>query len=283
VDLSEMNHDNNISFFNCSWNVQDLWKKKRDNQPKIKTTVPFKLEGKKLFRAELEMMETPNKENHQAVNLKLLSYGHGEMCCAVSEVTFSIAQDENSFNYQYQQIEMSEAATNDEDVLQVFERGCQTKLTNPLFRPFLVTFHVKLRSTVAHFINKAVDMTWSEQLWTAAVNRKMTDVEFLVGEEAFGAHRSLLSARSPVFAAMFASGMKEAETGRVTIEDVNPTTFQRFLKFLYTGMFEPSSKDGELFTVADKYRVEILMELCRPATKLVDNMDDTILPTFFSC
>jgi len=111
----------------------------------------------------------------------------------------------------------------------------------------------------------------------------MTDVEFLVGEEAFGAHRSLLSARSPVFAAMFASGMKEALTGRVRIEDVNPTTFQRFLKFLYTGMVESSAMDEELFTVADKYGVATLIELCRPATQPVDTDDSLLqLQTFMS-
>jgi len=99
----------------------------------------------------------------------------------------------------------------------------------------------------------------------------MTDVEFLVGEETFGAHRSLLSTRSPVFAAMFASGMKEVSTGQVRIEDVDPTTFQHFLKFLYIGMVEPSSVDRDLFVVADKYGVETLMELCRrSATKTVE-------------
>ena len=78
-----------------------------------------------------------------------------------------------------------------------------------------------------------MDSIWSEQLWDAAVNKKMTDVEFLVEDESFGVHRSFLSARSPVFAAMFASGMKEADTGQVCIEDVDPTTFQHPLKFLY--------------------------------------------------
>jgi len=115
-----------------------------------------------------------------------------------------------------------------------------------------------------------VDSTFGEQLWAAAVNKKMTDVEFLVGVEAFGAHRSLLSARSPVFASMFASGMKETKTGKVCIEDVDPTTFQQFLKFLYTGTFEPSSMDQDLFEVADKYQVETLMELCRPTTEVVE-------------
>lgn len=35
---------------------------------------------------------------------------------------------------------------------------------------------------------------------------------------------------------MFESGMKEAETGQVCIEDVDPPTFERFFKLLYTGM-----------------------------------------------
>ena len=35
---------------------------------------------------------------------------------------------------------------------------------------------------------------------------------------------------------MFESGMKEAETGQVCIEDVDPPKFERFFKLLYTGM-----------------------------------------------
>jgi len=77
--------------------------------------------------------------------------------------------------------------------------------------------------------------------------------------------------------------MKEAVTGRVTIEDVDPATFKRLLKFLYTGMFKFSAMDEELFTVADKYQVETLMELCRPATQPVDTMNGALLKTFFSC
>jgi len=132
-------------------------------------------------------------------------------------------------------------------------------------------------------INKMLDSTWSEQLWAAAADKNMTDVEFLVGEESFGAHRSLLSARSPVFAAMFSSGMKEVETGRVRIEDVDSDIFQHFLKFLYTGIFDSSSMDEELFAVADKYQVETLMELCRPATQAIQMDMGHNIETFLSC
>jgi len=105
----------------------------------------------------------------------------------------------------------------------------------------------------------------------------MADVE----EVTFGAHRSLLSPHSPVFTAMFTCGMKEAESGQIRIEDIDPITFKHFLKFLYTGMFEPSTIDKELFTVADKYQVETLIELCRPAGQMADL--GNIIDTFFSC
>jgi len=154
-------------------------------------------------------------------------------------------------------------------------------ITTPFSCPFVVTFRVELSGAVNNFTNKPVDVTWNQQLWAAAVNREMTDVEFLVGEETFGAHRSLLSARSPVFGAMFTSGMKEAKTGRVRIVDIDPTAFEHFLKFLYTGMLESSAMGEELFTIADKYQVETLMELCHPSTQPADT-DDDILQAFLS-
>lgn len=95
------------------------------------------------------------------------------------------------------------------------------------------------------------------------------------------AHRFILTARSPVFAAMFNSGMSECLTGKVRIENVDPTTFRDFLKFLYTGMLEPSADREELFVLADKYQVETLMNYCRPATEPTDV--DEFTEVFLSC
>jgi len=271
-----------ISIFTCTWNVQNLGA--RGNQEPIKRSVSFEHEGNKLFRAWLEMKKSPNHPGKQTFSaLRFLSYGHESICYRISEVICSInGQDQNSFTHQ--QIIMTRTEPKDENTsLRVFTSNLSdTEITTPFSCPFVITFHVELFSTVAHFINVPLDVTWSEQLWAAAVNRKMTDVEFLVGEEVYGAHRSLLSVRSPVFSAMFASGMKEAETGRVRIEDVDPNTFQRFLKFLYTGILEPSAMDENLFTVADKYQVTTLTKLCRPATEPTDT-DDAVLKSFLSC
>ena len=133
--------------------------------------------------------------------------------------------------------------------------------------PCRIFFYVKLSSMVSNFGHKFVDSTWKEQLWASAVNKQFTDVEFLVGDESISAHRSLLSARSPVFAAMFASGMEETITGQVCIEDADFSTFCDFLKFLYTGTLESSVKKEKLLAVADKYQVETLLNVCKLATK----------------
>jgi len=281
VELSEKKGKRvHVSIYKCTWNVHNLGAE--ENQEHIKRSVLFEHGGKKMFRAWLEITKKPNHPGMYTLStLKFLSYGHESVCSKIDQVTCSIdGQDQNSSTHQ--QILMTMTAPKDINALLVFTSNLSaTELTTPLSSPFVITFHAKLRNTVKKFINTPVDVTWSEQLWGASTNRKMTDVEFLVGEEAFGAHRSLISARSPVFAAMFASGMKEAETGQVRIEDVDPATFQRFLKFLYTGMMEMSTVDKELFVVADKYGVETLMELCRPAIQPADT-EDGVLKAFLS-
>lgn len=53
--------------------------------------------------------------------------------------------------------------------------------------------------------NQCVDVKWKEQLWSSCANKFFTDVEFLIEDLSFAAHRRLLSVHSPVFAAMFQS------------------------------------------------------------------------------
>ncbi|KAL9700587.1 hypothetical protein quinque_004028 [Culex quinquefasciatus] len=72
------------------------------------------------------------------------------------------------------------------------------------------------------------------------------DLETLVGDEQFGdvtmvvcgekqlAHRNILAARSPVFAAMFSHPLKESVENCVVVEDVEPTVFKALLRYIYT-------------------------------------------------
>jgi len=253
-----------------------IWTK--GNKEILKINVPFELDKKRLFRAELEIRRNPQIKTASSIRIRFLSYALESINSALNEVIFSIDQNING-NDVVRGV-MFEEPTHDKQLIRLFT--IPEMNLNDIPSSFLITFKVKLINTVPNLCNKLSDSIWSEELWASAVNRKMTDVEFLVDEETFGAHRSLLSARSPVFAAMFTSGMKEASTGQVSIKDIDPITFRNFLKFLYTGMLEPLTVNKELFSVADKYRVETLMELCRSATHMAVDMD-SIINIFFSC
>jgi hypothetical protein len=63
------------------------------------------------------------------------------------------------------------------------------------------------------------------------------DVQFQVSEGVWAAsgHRSALSSRSPVFAAMFGNDTKERETGSVDLRDVSAEGLAAFLEFVYLG------------------------------------------------
>ena len=92
------------------------------------------------------------------------------------------------------------------------------------------------------------------------------DIEFIVS--AFKAHRAIVCCRSPVFVAMFASAMRESETGRVEITDVSPETFAQFLKFVYTGQLDTLCfANSQLKYCADKYQVKTLGDLCNVSLK----------------
>jgi len=69
--------------------------------------------------------------------------------------------------------------------------------------------------------------------------------------------------------------MKEARTGQVRIDDVDPDSFRHFMQFLYTSALVVSADKAKIFAVADRYQVETLMELCRPSTQSLDMGDIT--------
>ena len=61
------------------------------------------------------------------------------------------------------------------------------------------------------------------------------DVTLIVESEEIRAHNAVLSARSPVFKAMFSHKMVESLEGKVTIDAVPLATFRELLRFIYTG------------------------------------------------
>ena len=110
------------------------------------------------------------------------------------------------------------------------------------------------------------------------------DIQFqFKGGETVGAHVFILSAGSPVFAAMFRTDMVEAQTRRVTIENIERNVFWQLLIYLYTGSCPKVEDDNMtqlLFEAADMYDVETLKCECVDillARLTVDNAVDLLI------
>lgn len=90
------------------------------------------------------------------------------------------------------------------------------------------------------------------------------DTTMYVKDKKFMAHKVILTARSPVFAAMFKHDTVENQTGIVSISDCDPDSFHEFLKYLYCGELENVSFRSalHLYKTADKYYVQELKMFC---------------------
>ncbi|CAL1285698.1 unnamed protein product [Larinioides sclopetarius] len=90
------------------------------------------------------------------------------------------------------------------------------------------------------------------------------DVTLKCGGASFQVHKIILSARSPVFAAMFANPMKESLKNEVDISDIEVSVLRTLLVYMYTGKTSDltSSSAADLLFVADKYQIQDLKMVC---------------------
>ncbi|KAJ4750335.1 BTB/POZ and MATH domain-containing protein 1 [Rhynchospora pubera] len=103
-----------------------------------------------------------------------------------------------------------------------------------------------------------------------------TDVTFIVENQSFSCHRSILAARSPVLKAELFGNMVEATQKHIKIEDIRPEVFKAMLHFMYTDSLRCDSETvseemaQHLFVAADRYAIEGLKALCED--KLCDSV-----------
>jgi speckle-type POZ protein len=96
-------------------------------------------------------------------------------------------------------------------------------------------------------------------------NMKLSDITFNVRGRQFQAHKNILAARSPFFAAMFEHPTKENLTNQIEVEDVEPAVFHEILRFIYTGRLSESMMEKmpfEILRMADKYLLDELKMEC---------------------
>ncbi|KAK1662964.1 hypothetical protein QYE76_051123 [Lolium multiflorum] len=83
----------------------------------------------------------------------------------------------------------------------------------------------------------------TEQLGKLLDAKDGADVMFEVQGEELPAHKLVLAMRSPVFKALLYGPMKEKDSNRVIIDDMQPAIFKVLLHFIYTDSLPPKMDD----------------------------------------
>jgi hypothetical protein len=131
-------------------------------------------------------------------------------------------------------------------------------------------FRICIGGSVSGYSYQLSDRLAKDQLWAALMIQKhLADVEFVVKDKTFSAHKSILAARSQVFADEF----EKKQPGKDGIQQirietgVQPLTVLNFLHFIYTGEPIGTFADDELLKLADHYQLTTLAGLCKLALK----------------
>ncbi|GBO39715.1 TD and POZ domain-containing protein 5 [Araneus ventricosus] len=106
--------------------------------------------------------------------------------------------------------------------------------------------------------------TLKEDLTTLYNDCLFCDTKLRTDTETFPAHRSVLSARSPVFKKMLTTDMKEKAGECINVPDISSDTVRRMLKFLYTDCTgDPKMhRAKDLYIASDKYDIASLKQHC---------------------
>jgi len=142
--------------------------------------------SEKLFTAKAISRDkyARNIENGPWTIMLLVHYPK-KIGCIIEEVTFRTKQSSQDFTDPFK---MESKPTKDKNLLYMFTRTV-SKL------PQSIKFSVRMVSTITNFNNRLVDSTAGDQLWAASVDRKRTDVEFLIERD----HRMILKKYSRPF------------------------------------------------------------------------------------
>ena len=80
----------------------------------------------------------------------------------------------------------------------------------------------------------------------------LCDVELQIGECRLHAHKLVLAASSPFFAAMFSSDMREGRSGVVELKNVDPAAVESLVEFAYTSQISFSCSSAPLLVAASE-------------------------------
>jgi len=95
-------------------------------------------------------------------------------------------------------------------------------------------------------------------------DKSLLDVTVTCGDASFECNKFMLTARSPVFKAMFQHDSKESQSNVVEIKDIETKVLEEMLHYIHTGD-APNIKDlaKDLLAAADFYQLEQLKTSCQ--------------------
>lgn len=99
------------------------------------------------------------------------------------------------------------------------------------------------------------------------------DVTISTSNGSIGAHRAILSARSPVFESMFIHDLREKESSIINIDDMSLDACKALLSYIYGRIDydEFQSHRADLLRASDKYDISDLKEACEES--LMEDID----------
>lgn len=100
-----------------------------------------------------------------------------------------------------------------------------------------------------------------------------TDITIHTSDGSVGAHRAILSSRSPVFRSMFSHNLKEKELSTINISDISIEACHAFLQYIYGSIAQDEFLIHRiaLLRAADKYDISDLKEACHES--LLEDID----------
>jgi len=128
---------------------------------------------------------------------------------------------------------------------------------------------------------KVPDCRLPDDLGQLFESSQFADVTLTCSAREFRCHKAIMTARSPVLAAMFEHDMKERQHNLVEIDDMDPEVMAEMLRFIYTGRAPNlDTMAADLLAAADKYALERLKVMCEEAlcnNLSVENVSEVLI------
>lgn len=235
------------------WIVEDI------EETKTVLSKMILFNGDKVFRVSVK------KTTDRNPTLIFLATNLNRMGMRVKEVRYSQQGLQSHLKMKEKEIKKEK----DGESLQLFT----AHLAERLLGKCIFTFSIWIEGSVTEYCYHLSDRLITQQFWNASAKHEHgIDVELICKDKTFSAHKAILAARSPIFAAEFAKDHPAKDEGshQIHVEDVDPSVMEEFLYFLYTGQPKTVLANDELLKLACRYQLRTLENLCRAALTEID-------------